>query len=328
MSTRRNAITTKCYVSLFVCLTTKAVHLELAHDLSTQAFIAALNRFVSRRGIPSHMYSDRGTNFIGTEKELPRLWYNTESQESQKILSVLADNKITWHFNPARASHFGGLWEAGVKSMKTHLHRVLRHTKLNYEDFNTLIIQIEACMNSRPLCQLSEDPDDLTVLTPGHFLIGQAPTTLPYPDVRDYPMNRLSRYQFIQKLHQSFWEQWSHEYLARLQQRPKWKHQHANLKVGQIVVIKEDDLPPTKWILGRIVKTFPGQDGLVRSALVQCKGDPSTKTKPIVVSRPIHKLCLLPIEDNMSVEERSIVDQSLVRGEDVEVNTLIINQKP
>lgn len=102
----------------------------MAHDLSTQAFIAALSRFISRRGIPNHMYSDRGTNFIGTAKELRRLWYDTESKESQQISKMLTENRITWHLNPARASHFGGLWEAGVKSMKTHLHTVLRHTKL------------------------------------------------------------------------------------------------------------------------------------------------------------------------------------------------------
>lgn len=311
-STRRNAGFAKCYVSLFICLTTKAIHLELAKNLSTEAFIAALSRFTARRGIPNEMFSDRGTNFRGTAKELPNLWYDEQSEESQLIQNEFLRQGITWNFNPARASHFGGLWEAGVKSMKTHLHRVLRERKLTYEDFNTLLIQIEACLNSRPLCPLSEDINDFEVLTPGHFLIGQAPITMPYPEVKPRKMIELKRYEFIQELYRSFWDQWSHEYLTRLQQRPKWKRQHPNLKVGQIVVIKEDNLPPTKWVLGRIMETFQGKDGLVRSAMVRLN-------KKTIVSRPIHKLCLLPIEDNdkCTNNERLIIDQSLIRGEDV-----------
>lgn len=322
-SNRRNAGTEKCYVSLFICLTTKAIHLELVPNLTTKEFIDALNRFVGRRGIPSHMYSDQGTNFIGAANELPNLWYDTDSPESQAIQKECTQNGIEWHFNPARASHFGGLWEAGVKSMKTHLHRILKDRKLILKEFNTLIIQIEACLNSRPLCPISDDPDDFEILTPGHFLIGKAPLTLPHPNLLGIEMNRLTRYQFLQQLYQDFWEQWSREYLSRLQKRPKWKQQHKNLKIGQIVVIKEDNVPPTKWILGRIVETFTGQDGLVRSAKLICKGDPPIRKgekgkAPIIVSRPIHKLCLLPIEDNMNDDERFIYEQSLIRGEDVD----------
>ncbi|XP_055307836.1 uncharacterized protein LOC129571970 [Sitodiplosis mosellana] len=313
LSTKRNAGTTKCYISLFVCLTTKAIHLEIAHDLSTQAFISALNRFVSRRGIPNDMFSDRGTNFIGTANELPQLWYQEASKESQLIQKACADHGISWHFNPARASHFGGIWEAGVKSVKTHLHRILKDTKLIYEDFNTVLIQIEACLNSRPLCPLSEHPDDLEALTPGHFLIGQALTTLPHPSVEHIPMSRLSRYQALQRMTQTFWVCWSHEYLVKLQQRPKWKKPHANLGVGQLVIIKEDNIPPTKWVLGRILKTYPGKDQLVRCAEVKCRNT--------IVSRPIHKLCPLPIDDNLAKYERLINDQSLIPGENVDVKS-------
>lgn len=291
LSTKRNAGVTKCYIALFVCLTTKAIHLELAHDLSTQAFISVLNRFISRRGIPNEMFSDRGTNFIGTANELPQLWYQETSPESQLIQQACTNHGITWHFNPARASHFGGIWEAGVKSVKTHLHRILDNTKLTYEDFNTVIIQIEACLNSRPLCPLSDNPDDLEALTPGHFLIGQALVTLPHPGVEHISTNRLSRYQVLQRMVQSFWTYWSQEYLVRLQQRPKWKQAKTNLGVNQLVVIKEDNMPPSKWVLGRILKTFPGKDNLVRSVEVKCKNT--------VVTRPIHKLCPLPIRDNL-----------------------------
>lgn len=207
--------------------------------------------------------------------------------------------------------------------MKTHLHRVLKDRKLTFKEFNTMIIQIEACLNSRPLCPMSTDPEDFEVLTPGHFLIGQAPMTLPHPNLAGITMNRLARYQFLQQLYQCSWDQWSRDYLNRLQKRPKWKQQHPNLKVGQIVVIKEDNVPPTKWILGRITKTFPDQEGLVRSVKLLCKGDPPIRKgergkAPIIISRPIHKLCLLPIEDNMNGDERLIYDQSLIAGVNVE----------
>lgn len=291
-STRKNAGFVKCYVSLFICLTTKAMHLELVHDLSTRAFIAALRRFVARRGVPSDIYSDRGTNFIGASHELPELWYDEQTRESQSIQREMADQGITWHFNPVRASHFGGLWEAGVKSMKTHLHRVIKNTKLTYEEFSTVITQIEACLNSRPLCPLDDNPENYIALTPGHFLTGQALMAIPQPQACLSNANRLTRFQYLQKLVQEFWDIWSHEYLNRLQQRPKWKKEQPNLKIGKLVLIKEDTLPPAKWALGRITKAFPGKDNLVRSVEVKCKAT--------TVIRPIHKLCLLPIMDNMS----------------------------
>lgn len=306
----RNAQYHKCYVSLFVCLTTKAIHLELVPNLSTEAFLMALRRFTSRRGMPNHMYSDQGTNFIGASNELPNLLLQARSEAANAVQKECANHGITWHFTPGRAAHFGGLWEAGVKSMKTHLNRCFQTTKLNNEEFSTALIQIEACLNSRPLCPISDDPEEIAALTPGHFLIGQALTALPHPDVTHIPMGRLSRFQYIQKIVQDFWRIWSHEYLARLQQRPKWKQQHKNLTVGQIVLLMEENTPPAQWNMGRVVKVFPGADKLVRCAdIVKIEGK-----KKIVISRPIHKLCLLPIEDNCTEsEERIIVNYCLAR---------------
>lgn len=304
-STLRNAPYQKCYVSLFVCLTTKAIHLELVPNLSTEAFILALRRFIARRGMPDHMYSDQGSNFIGAANELPSLLRSERSDESKAIARECANSKITWHFTPGRAAHFGGLWEAGVKSMKTHIYRCFDTTKLNNEEFSTALAQIEACLNSRPLCPINDDPDDLLVLTPGHFLTGQALTTLPHPDVRHIAMGRLSRFQLIQKIVQDFWHNWSGEYLARLQQRPKWKKPHENVQVGQLVLLMEDNIPPSQWNLARIVKVFPGKDGLIRCVEVA----KSENHKKVIISRPINKICLLPVE-NCSETEKQIINYS------------------
>lgn len=159
MNRHRGNRTTKAYICLFICCSTKALHLELASDLSSEIFLAALQRFVARRGRCSHIYSDCGTNFVGAYREIKNFMRDAASRES-----------IEWHFNPPSAPHMGGLWEAGVKSVKSHLKRVLGEQILSYEEFTTLLCMIEAILNSRPLISVSSDSEDVNVLTPGHFL--------------------------------------------------------------------------------------------------------------------------------------------------------------
>lgn len=137
---------------------TKAIHLEAVTDLTTEAFLAAFKRFTARRGVSSHMYSDCGTNFKGADNELKVL---LESAKHNSVISHhRADNGITWNFNTPAAPHQGGLWEAGVKSVKFHLRRVIGATSLTLEEFQTVLCQVEACLNSRPLCAFSNDPAD------------------------------------------------------------------------------------------------------------------------------------------------------------------------
>ena len=165
---RRNE---KAWIALFVCLAVKAVHLELVTSLSTEAFLAAFRRFISRRGKPSSMFSDNGTNFVGANRELRQ--FISKDEHNDIVRKALQQDQIEWHFMPQKASHFGGLWEAGVKSVKYHLRRVVGDVGLTFEEMSTVLCQIEACLNSRPLTAISTDPSDLQALTPGHFLIGE-----------------------------------------------------------------------------------------------------------------------------------------------------------
>ncbi|UYV80978.1 hypothetical protein LAZ67_19002335 [Cordylochernes scorpioides] len=158
----------KAYVVLFVCFAVKAVHLEMVTSLSTNSFIAALRRFISRRGRPSDIYSDNGTNFKGTQRILREQFEIINAIETREFIS---EELITWHFIPPSAPHFGGLWEANIKSVKGHIIKAGRTSLMNPEEFATLLCQIEACLNSRPLVESSSDPNDLQALTPGHFLI-------------------------------------------------------------------------------------------------------------------------------------------------------------
>lgn len=160
--------------------------------------------------------------------------------------------RIRWSFNPPSAPHFGGLWEAGVKSFKTHLHRVVGEQVLTVEEFQTVLSQIEAVLNSRPLCPLSADPSDLEVLSPGHFLTTEPLVTLPGPDLSNTPMRQLDRWQLLQRMLQDFWQRWRMEYLQTLQQRPKWLKQVTPLAEGALVLVQEANAPPLQWKRGRI----------------------------------------------------------------------------
>ncbi|XP_051166617.1 uncharacterized protein LOC127284933 [Leptopilina boulardi] len=261
----RNRNKIKVYISLFVCMATKAVHLEVVSDLSTEAFIAALKRLFSRRGKAKAIYSDNATNFLGASRELNEL------------------------YNLVQAPHFGGLWEAAVKSFKHHFSRIVGDTLLTFEQLETYTIEIEAILNSRPISPMSSDPNDLHPLTPGHFLIGGPLTSFPQADLITIPSNRLSNWQHAQQLRQHFWKRWSKEYLHQLITRNKWSSgSSSNIHVGQLVIIKEDNAPPLQWTTGRITATFPGQDGLIRVVMV--------KTKTGEYKRCIQNLCLLPIE--------------------------------
>ncbi|XP_067129092.1 uncharacterized protein [Centruroides vittatus] len=283
----RGVRSSKCYVAIFVCFSTKAVHLELVSDLSTPTFLAALKRFIARRGKPVKMVSDCASNFKRAGKELKEVYKNVSLiDKSSELAHFIASEGITWIFNPPAAPHFGGIWESAVKSMKFHLKRVIGSTLLTYEEFVTLLTQVEACLNSRPLCPMSSDPNDLQVLTPGHFLIGAPLIAIPESDLSDIALPRLKRWTLVQQTVSHFWKRWNAEYLTTLQQRRKWYRSSPNLEIGDLVLLKNEQLPPNQWKIGRVIQTHPGSDGRVRVVTV------FTSTGKLI--RPVTKLCPLP----------------------------------
>ena len=219
-SKRRGMRSFKGYIALFICLSSKAIHMELVGDLTTQSFLGALTRFISRRGKPSEMWSDNGTNLAGTRNELKRL------QEEAKfdwgcVINDLAQQGIRWKFIPPASPQFGGIWEAGIKSAKRHLKRVVGPRRLTYEEFSTLLADIEQVLNCRPLTPLTGGLDDLEVLTPGHLLVGRTLTSIPEPCAADVDSSHLSHWSLVKTLMVLFWTRWSREYLNTLQQRTK-----------------------------------------------------------------------------------------------------------
>ncbi|XP_043947289.2 uncharacterized protein LOC122817906 [Drosophila biarmipes] len=275
----------KGYICVFVCMVTSAVHLELATDLTTETFLAALRRFISLRGKCSKIYSDNGTNFIGAKRSLDEMQELLSSQEHQDIVtSTLADDGIQWVLIPPRAPHWGGKWESAVRCVKLHLRRITGNSTLTFEQMRTLLSQISAVINSRPLCYV---PDTETnYLSPAHFLIGRPFTTVPDPDLSHIPVGRLGYWQSIQAMLQGFWKKWHQEYLTTLQQRPKWTASTPNLSIDDVVLVKESNTPPASWHIARVIETYPGKDNLVRAVKL--------KTPTGEMTRPITKVAVLP----------------------------------
>jgi len=279
----------KAFIALFVCLSSRAVHIEAVSDYTAEAFLAALRRFTSRRGLCADIYSDCGTNFIGADRQLKEL-LRASSPSGQRIAHAVIDEGIQWHFNPPSAPHFGGLWEAAVKSTKHHLRRVIGDTTLTFEEISTLLAQVEACLNSRPLRALSDDPDDLSALTPGHLLIGAPLVAIPEPSLSERTDNSLSRWQLLQKMRDHFWMRWSREYLHSAATRPKWHSEATSPRIGSLCLLRSEITPPSKWPLARIIKLHPGDDGVTRVVTVR------TATSELV--RPLIKMVLLPADDD------------------------------
>ncbi|XP_011170487.1 uncharacterized protein LOC105203399 [Solenopsis invicta] len=256
----RGHTSAKGYICLFICLATRAIHLEAVSDLSASAFIAAFRRFTARRGRCRLLLSDNATNFRGADAEL-RARFRAASEFYREAGEVLANDRTEWKFIPPQAPHFGGLWEAGI----------------------------EACLNSRPLSPLSTDAADLVALTPGHFLVGEALGNV--PEVPESDLHPTSRWRLISAIKESFWKRWHEEYLHQLQQRSKWTRERINLTPGTMVLVRDELLPPAKWPLGRITQVFPGPDGCVRVATI--------RTAATELKRPVTKLCPLPIATDL-----------------------------
>ncbi|XP_015429655.1 PREDICTED: uncharacterized protein LOC107186327 [Dufourea novaeangliae] len=282
----RGAKKQKGWLCIFVCFVTSAVHLEALSDYTTDSFLAAFRRFTGRRGICNTLYSDCGTNFIGADATLKKL-FTQGTQELNALCCSLTNDGTTCKFNPPAAPHMEGKWEAPVKSVKYHLNRTVGEAALTYEELITLLIPIEAVLNSRPLVPLSDDPDDVAALTPAYFLIVEPITTVLEPSLTYTAQTRLSRWQFIQQRLQYFWSRWSAQYLQRHLSTSKWHHPSHEIKIGSLVLITDERLPPSKWPLARVTQLHPGKDQLTRVV--------SLRTATTTLVRPITKLAILPV---------------------------------
>ncbi|XP_065208537.1 uncharacterized protein LOC135837249 [Planococcus citri] len=273
-STKYNQI----YAAVFVCLTVRAVHIEIVSGLSTEKFIFALQTFVARRGLPSVMFSDNATNFVGTK--------NVFELNKNQVTEYATSENIQWRFIPPASPHHGGIWEAAVKSFKQHLISITRGNILNIEEYRTLFTRIEGVMNSRPLCYKNSIEQGTEIITPSHFLIGRSTFSIPAIDTEVVTLSR--RLQLMQNIFKGFWLVWSKDYLNQLQQKSKWKQKNPNVKIGQVVLIKIPNSKPFRWPKGIIRNVYPDKKGVVRVVDVEFKGE--------IRQRSINNIVILPID--------------------------------
>jgi hypothetical protein len=221
----------KRYLSLFTCLATRAVHLEIAFSMDTDSFLNSFYRMASRRGLLNEVISDTGGNFIGANKELKDL---VKQLDVKKIQNSTVNKAVKWHFNPPYAPHFGGIHETMIKAAKRAVYAILSNADITDEELFTAFVGAESLINSRPLTYQSANPKDEIPLTPNHFLIGQmggkfAPESV---DLTDF--NPKKRWRRVQELVRHFWHRWLHEWIPSLNRRQKWFSSQRE--------IKEDDL--------------------------------------------------------------------------------------
>ncbi|XP_037631889.1 uncharacterized protein LOC119491753 [Sebastes umbrosus] len=234
---KRGRSRVKRYGVLFTCLTVRAIHIEVAHSLDTDSCINAFRRFIARRGQVSVMRSDNGTNLVGAEKEMREA---IKGWNQSKISDMLIQKGITWIFNPPAGSHFGGVWERQIRSVRKILNQTLKQQPLDDECLQTLLCEVEAIINSRPITRVSNDPDDLEALTPNHILLLKRQPVLPPGVFQKEDLYVKRRWKQVQYLSDIFWKRWTKEYLPLLQERQKWLVPRRNLKPGDVVLIVDD----------------------------------------------------------------------------------------
>lgn len=281
----RGSRPTKVYMAVFVCFSTKAVHLELVEDLTVGAFINCLIRFTNRRNCPVKIWSDNATNFVAASRKLEDFKKFYWQEETQKAISNWCRDvkEVTWAFVPPRSPHFNGLAEAAVKSAKYHLSRLPNIDSLTFQELNTVVIMIEGILNSRPLMPLSCSPDDGQPLTPAHFLVGNSLRSVPEPRGDETSSKTWDKTIAIK---QAFWRKWSKEYLKTLQEKHKWQESHPEPKIDDLVLLVDKDLAPLKWKIAKVVQLHTGKDGKVRVVDVQ--------TDTGTYCRAITELCPVP----------------------------------
>ena len=275
-------------------MATRAVHIEVLESMDTSSFINALRRFFALRGPAKLLRSDCGTNFIGACRELG---INSSGRQKESLDRFLADQGCEWHFNPPHASHMGGSWERMIGIARRILDAMLLQlgpAKLSHEVLSTLMAEVTAIMNARPLCAVSSDPDQPLILAPATLLTQKIGAPLDPPCESDDKDLFRSQWRRVQRLADMFWGRWRREYINSLQARTRWTTEKPNLREGDVVLLKDAQAKRNDWPLGLIAKTLPSEDGKVRKVLV--KTTKAGERKQFL--RPITEIILLLPKDS------------------------------
>ena len=256
----------KRYGCVYSCFSTRAIHLEVLNSLETDSFLNGFFRFIARRGCPKVIWSDNGTNLVGACSELRKA---LSGLDRAKVVQSVRRREVDWRFNPPLASHQGGVWERMIRTIRRILLALVTSCPLMSDEvISTLFCEVECIVNSRPITKVTDDAAEGEPLTPNHFLMLSAGSSEPWGVFGDADLYK-RRWRQVQHLSNHFWKRWLREYLPELQRRVKWNVQTPSLKVGDLVLIKDEQVYRGAWPLALVVDVNMGRDGLVRSARVK-----------------------------------------------------------
>ncbi|XP_054652021.1 uncharacterized protein LOC129192244 [Dunckerocampus dactyliophorus] len=287
--TRGGLSNSKRWAVMFSCMSSRAVHIEVIEAMSSSSFINALRRFFAVRGPVKQIRSDRGTNFVGASRELNM---DKPIQSADAVEKFLSTQSCSWVFNTPHASHTGGAWERMIGIARRILDFMLleqKKSQLTHEVLTTLMAEVMAVMNARPLIPVSSDPEYPLILTPAMLLTQKTGSTPPPPCNLEEADLFKEEWKQVQSLADTFWNRWKCEYLKTLQLRNKWQDKRPNIHEGDVILLKDNQAKRNEWPVGIVTKTFPGEDGLVRKVEVAVVKDGIRKT----FFRPVVNLVLL-----------------------------------
>ena len=293
-ATRRTSATKKTWALLFTCLASRAVHIELLPHLDTPTFKNALRRFLAKRGSCKLLRSDRGTNFVGAERQ------DEANVSLDELKNSMAERDCQWEFNPPHSSHFGGVWERKIGAIRRVLEGALVHTgnrPLSRDELDTLLQEAAAIVNATPLWEVSTDPNDPRPLSPSTLLTLKeephraAPDDFTDQDLLAYGSRRWRR---VQALADHFWKTWRQQYLQGLQSRRKWANIQRSIQPGDIVLLRDKLAKRNEWPMARVINVKKSSDGHVRSAHIEvARSDKKNNVKKYIYVRPVSELVLL-----------------------------------
>lgn len=276
--------TAKRWVAVFTCLTIRAVHVEVAHNLSTDSCIKCIRRFICRRGSPAEIYTDNGTNFQGAERLL--------KEQIEQLAVTFTGTTTKWMFIPPGTPHMGGAWERMVCSIKTAVEAAYNNNrKLDDEALSTFMVEAESIVNSRPLTYLPLTSEESEAITPNHFLLGSSSgVRQPIVEVTEPAEALRTSWNQVQHQLDVFWRRWIREYLPTLTKRPKWCGEEKPIAEGQLVMVVGEGRR-NEWTRGRIVETIKGADGRIRQAIIQMSRE--------LACRPAARLAVIQLDEGI-----------------------------
>eukprot|EP00057_Strongylocentrotus_purpuratus_P002645 XP_003724933.1 PREDICTED: uncharacterized protein LOC100891559 [Strongylocentrotus purpuratus] len=226
--------TAKYYVVIFTCLSTRAVHLEIATDCSTIEFLQVLRRFFALRGQPAYLLSDNGTQFIRAERELQKM---VRGWDVQKLQEYCADKRTEWKFTTPLAPHQNGCAESPVKSCKLTFTKAIGDQRLSPFELYTCL-KVANLVNQSHIGRIANDPDDGSYLCPNDMLLGRASRQVPQGPFKSSG-NPRHRVEYVQQIVDSFWQRWTSDVLPLLVPRRRWNADRRNVRVDDVVMLAD-----------------------------------------------------------------------------------------